>query len=153
MPPLKKALSRNFSRNASGLLIEKGHGRLLVFGDSGLDVPDTAQVFYYLGNTRGDISVAAAFTEVEDACPLDKDVPVNFMLKDEKDDAERPAPDRNKEIIEGLGFKAVGLVKDGKGGFYEVSNGADPARPPIYCLTASKFAYDCIIATIGHSQV
>jgi hypothetical protein len=155
MPPLKKALSRHFSREASGLFTVVGHGRLLVIGDSSLDVPDNARgngrVVYYLGNEQGDLSAAAAFTEIADACPIDTKAPVRFMLPD-KGDQGSPAPVRNKEVIEGLGFEALGLGREGENGFYELAKGPDPTKLPIYCLTGSRFAYDCIIATIGHSQ-
>lgn len=152
MPPLKEALSRNFSREASGLLTEVGHGRLLVIGDSSLDVPDAARIIYYLGNERGDITAAAALEEIVAACPIDPDISIRYMEQDEGDEEHRIAPARNLETIKKLGFKAVGLVKDGKGGFYEFAAGTDPTKPPVYCLTGSRFAYDCIVATIGHSQ-
>lgn len=152
MPPLNRELSRNFSRNASGLFTRVGHGRFLIIGDSSLDIPDSIEPIYYLGNEEGDITAAAALIEIATACPLDKDVPVRYMAKDKSDREERAAPGRNEETIETLGFKAIGLVKDGPSGFYEFSKGTDLAKPPIYCLTASRFAYDCMAATIGHSQ-
>jgi hypothetical protein len=153
MPPLKEALSRNFSRNTSGLLTSVGHGRLLVIGDSSLDPPDNAlDIAYYLGNSRGDISGAAAFSELAAACPIDMAQPVIYMKPDADDEDTHEAPIRNANIIENLGFKAVGYVKDGEGGFYERAQSTDPTRPPIYLLTASAFAYDCIALTIGHLQ-
>jgi hypothetical protein len=152
MPPLKNALTRNFSREASGLLTRVGHGRLLVIGDSSLDMPDDTKPMYYLGNKRGDLSVAAAFTDLASACPIDREIPVKFMLPDGGEIGGYRAPGANKAAIQDLGFTAVGLVREGTGGFYELSEGTSPSRPPLYLLTASEFAYDCIIATIGHSQ-
>ncbi len=147
------ALSRNFSRDASGLLTRVGHGRLLVIGDNSLDIPDNAQPMYYLGNKEGNISAAAAFTDLAAACPIDKDKPVNFMLPDSGEFEDYKAAAANEQAIINLGFVATGLMKDGVGGFYELSDGPNSAKPPIYLLTASEFPYDCIIATIGHSQV
>lgn len=154
MPPLKEALPRNFSREASGILTMVGHGRLLVIGDSSLDIPDRAQYFYYLGNTEGDISAAAAFKDLQGSCPIDEGVTIRYMEPDSGLDAEVfPAPKRNASMLKELGYKALGYQKGGPSGFYEFSKGTDPTKPPIYCLTASSSAFDCIAATIGHSQV
>ncbi len=152
MPPLKGALSRNFAHEASGILTRVGHGRLLVIGDSSLDFPDKAEMFYYLGNNAGDSSAAAVLNEIATACPLDDDVEIRYMVSDSGDNREHIAPDRNRSAIAEIGFHAIDLTREGEGGFYEFIRGTDPTRPPIYCRTASAFAYDCIAATIGHSQ-
>jgi L-fucose mutarotase/ribose pyranase (RbsD/FucU family) len=152
MPPLKAELSRNFSRDAIGLLTRAGHNRLLVICDTSFDVPDGAPEFYYLGNKRGDISAAAALQEIAAACPLDLAVPARFMLPDADDTADHTAPPRNQAAIEALAIAAKGLVRQGSEGFYQFSKGSDPAKPTIYCLTASDFAYDNIAVSLGHSQ-
>lgn len=160
MPPLKSALSRRFSRNASGLLTEAGHGRLIIIGDSSLDVPDYARnnpqyEMYYLGNKEGKLTAAAALLELAVACPIDEDMAIRFMLPDggEAELENFEAPKNNKAAIEALEHTPEGLVKDGPDGFYEFANGANPRKSPLYLLTAGELAYDCIAVTVGHSQV
>jgi hypothetical protein len=152
MPPLHHALSRNFSREASGLLTRVGHNRLLVICDTSFDVPEAALHFYYLGNKAGDISGAAALDEIAAACPLDVAIPARYMLPDEDDAADHSAPPRNHAAAQALGLTATGLVRLGTGGFYEFARGIDATKPTIYCLTASDFAYDNIAVSIGASQ-
>ncbi|HVU60045.1 MAG TPA: hypothetical protein VG899_09105 [Mycobacteriales bacterium] len=151
MPPLLGPLSKNFSRDAGGLLTRAGHGRLLVICDPSYDLPDGAHEFYYLGNERGDLTAAAALREIAAACPLDRAIPGRYMAPDADDPGTYSAPARNHAVLEELGFRAQGQQRLGADGMYTYLKGKDPAKPPLHCLVASADSYDNIAVEIGFS--
>ena len=151
MPPLHGALSKNFSRDASGLLTRAGHGRLLVICDPSYDLPDGAHEFYYLGNERGELNAAAALREIAAACPLDRAIPGRYMAPDSDDRGTYTAPARNHAALDELGFTPQGQERRGADGMYVYLKGQDPAKPPIHCLVASGDSYDNIAVEIGFS--
>jgi hypothetical protein len=162
MPPQMEKLSRRFSRNANGLLTMVGHGRRLIIADSSFDPPDRSVsndlIFYYLGNREGDLSAGAVFNEISKAYPVEQGDGVRFMLPDHDPEGEWTpdqfsAPNHNKEVITGLGFSAIGIVKDGPNGFYEFANSADSNHAPLVCFTGSELSFDCIATDMGHLQV
>ena len=158
MPPQIDKLSRNFSRNASGLLTMAGHGRRLIVADSSYDLPDRSVannlVFYYLGNRQGDLSAARALFEIAKAYPIDSDAGVVYMTVDSHlDPNEFTAPRHNLNVIGSMGHTAIGKLKDGLNGFYEHANNSDPVHAPLVCLTGSELSFDCVSVDLDHLQV
>lgn len=152
MPPFKAAMPRSIGEEGEAFLRAAGHGRRLVIVDSSYDIPDGVNKFSYMGNPDGVFLAGRVLKDIMEACPVEG--PVAFMAQPaaETEEAEADAPVLNERIVKELGLTAIPLVPKGEGGFYESANGIIPNLPPIFCITASEEAYDCIMAHVGHSQ-
>lgn len=156
MPPFFNALPRSIQPEGKAALEVAGHGQPLNIVDiSFARGTKLKNVYYYLGNEDGELTVARALLDIALGCPLEG--PFFYMEKDEGDESDRVAPTRNREAIESLGLEAIGLVKDGDGGFYEQARRIAPRFEPeffepITFVVANEDSYDCISGKIGHSQ-
>jgi len=156
MPPFFNKLPRSIQPEGKAALEVAGHGQPINIVDiSFARGTRLTNVYYYLGNKEGELTAARALMDIASGCPLEG--PFYFMEKDETDEEDRIAPARNQAAIESLGFNAIGLVKDGDGGFYEEARRIAPRFEPVFFepinfVVAGEDAYDCISGKIGHSQ-
>ena len=167
-------LGPNFTLNAAGLLTPAGHNQLIIIADESLPVAEGCPEFHHAGSEAHGRTSYAALVDLAGAYPLEPKVGY-YMLPDGEtpkdiEDSRHPRPLTNKRLLEALGIGSVGLHATGDyrqqfgsvldeggsdNGFYDLiwhGHNSFPPRKPIVCRTFSKYAFDCIVVMMGHSQ-